>query len=101
MQVSPDLLHDEVAVRVGDSLRTLPGLPSETKVRIRRLIRVRDALRECLRSQLDGSDEQTIVAAREQLNQTYDSFVSRFGPIFSRANTRAFDGDPDLPLLLL
>ena len=94
------MVHDEVAVRIGDSLKTLPGLPAETKVRVRRLIRVRDAVRECLRSQLDGSDEATIVAAREKLNQTYDSFVSRFGPISSHANTRAFDGDPDLPLLL-
>jgi N12 class adenine-specific DNA methylase len=94
------IVHDEVAVRVGDSLKTLPTLPAETRVRIRRLIRVRDALRECLRSQLDGSDEPTIVAARDNLNQTYDSFVSRFGPISSRANARAFDGDPDLPLLL-
>ncbi|MCG3147664.1 MAG: hypothetical protein PCFJNLEI_01105 [Verrucomicrobiae bacterium] len=94
------MVHDDVAVRVGDSLKTLPGLPAETRVRIRRLIRVRDALRECLRSQLDGGDEAAIVAAREKLNQTYDSFVSRFGPISSRANTRAFDGDPDLPLLL-
>jgi N12 class adenine-specific DNA methylase/SAM-dependent methyltransferase len=94
------MVHDEVAVRIGDSLKTLPGLPAETKVRVRRLIRVRDAVRECLRSQLDGSDEATIVAVREKLNQTYDSFVSRFGPISNHANTRAFDGDPDLPLLL-
>ena len=94
------MVHDDVAVRVGNSLKTLSGLPAETRVRIRRLIRVRDALRECLRSQLDGSDEATIVAAREKLNQTYDSFVARFGPISARANTRAFDGDPDLPLLL-
>src|ERR1017187_2540886 len=48
------MVHDEVAVRVGDSLKTLPGLPAETKVRIRRLIRVRDAVRECLRSQQIG-----------------------------------------------
>ncbi|HUJ10680.1 MAG TPA: DEAD/DEAH box helicase [Verrucomicrobiae bacterium] len=94
------MVHDDVAVRVGDSLKTLPGLPAETKVRIRRLIRVRDAVRECLRSQLDGSSEADIVAARELLNQAYDSFVARFGPISGRANTRAFDGDPDLPLLL-
>ncbi len=94
------MVHDEVAVRIGDSLKTLPTLPAETKVRIRRLIRVRDAVRDCLRSQLDGSDEAAIVAARDRLNQTYDSFVSRFGPISTRANTRAFHGDPDLPLLL-
>ncbi len=94
------MVHGDVAVRVGDSLKVLPGLPSETKVRIRRLIRVRDAVRECLRSQLNGSSDADIVTARELLNQAYDSFVARYGPISNRANTRAFDGDPDLPLLL-
>ena len=94
------MVHDDVAVRVGDSLKTLPGLPAETKVRIRRLIRVRDAVRECLRNQLNGTSDADIVAARELLNQAYDSFVARYGPISSRPNTRAFDGDPDLPLLL-
>src|SRR5439155_6500185 len=37
---------------------------------------------------------------RERLNQTYDRFVSRFGPLSERVNARAFIGDPDLPLLL-
>ena len=37
---------------------------------------------------------------REQLNQAYDRFVSRFGPINAPVNQRAFHGDPDLPLLL-
>jgi N12 class adenine-specific DNA methylase len=37
---------------------------------------------------------------RSQLNSEYDRFYARFGPISERANTRAFAGDPDLPLLL-
>lgn len=37
---------------------------------------------------------------RQQLNQTYDRFVSRFGFLSERSNTLAFRGDPDLPLLL-
>jgi hypothetical protein len=30
----------------------------------------------------------------------YDRFVARHGPVSARANTSAFRGDPDLPLLL-
>ena len=41
-----------------------------------------------------------MVEARQQLNHAYDRFVARFGPVNLRANQRAFDGDPDLPLLL-
>jgi len=81
-------------------LQPLDDLPVETRSRIRRLIDVRDAVRNCMRSQLDGSGEGQVVEAREQLNFAYDRFVSRFGPINAPINQRAFHGDPDLPLLL-
>ena len=77
-----------------------PTCPAETRSRIRHLIPVRDAVRDCLRSQMDGSAEEHVVETRQQLNLAYDRFVGRFGPVNLRANQRAFDGDPDLPLLL-
>jgi hypothetical protein len=94
-------LHDGmVCIREEDVLRPLTDMPSETRSRIRHLIPVRDALRDCLRAQMDGSPEERVVESRQQLNLTYDRFVGRFGPVNLRANQRAFDGDPDLPLLL-
>ena len=94
-------LHDGmVCIREEDVLRPLTDMPSETRSRIRQLIPVRDAVRACLRSQMDGSDEGQVIEARRQLNQAYERFVGRFGAVNLRANQRAFDGDPDLPLLL-
>ncbi len=94
-------LHDGmVCIREENVLRPLTDLPSETRSRIRHLIPVRDAVRACLRSQMDGSDEAQVTEARQQLNHAYGMFVGRFGPVSLRANQRAFDGDPDLPLLL-
>jgi len=94
-------LHDGmVCIREEDVLRPLTDMPSDTRSRIRQLIPVRDAVRACLRSQMDGSDEGQVIEARRQLNQAYERFVGRFGPVNLRANQRAFDGDPDLPLLL-
>ncbi len=81
-------------------LQPLDDLPVETRSRIRRLIDVRDAVRDCLRSQLDGSSEERVIETRGQLNFAYDRFVGRFGFISVSANQRAFHGDPDLPLLL-
>jgi N12 class adenine-specific DNA methylase/SAM-dependent methyltransferase len=81
-------------------LHPLDDMPIETRSRIRRLIDVRDAVRTCMRSQLDGSGEEQVIEAREQLNFAYDRFVSRFGPVNAPVNQRAFHGDPDLPLLL-
>jgi N12 class adenine-specific DNA methylase/adenine-specific DNA methylase len=81
-------------------LQPLDDLPAETRARIRRLIDVRDAVRDCLRSQLDGSSESQVIEVRGKLNAVYDRFISRFGPINARVNQNAFDADPDLPLLL-
>ncbi|MDE3098772.1 MAG: DEAD/DEAH box helicase [Verrucomicrobiota bacterium] len=95
-------VHEDGRVCINEDgvLRPLDDLPAETRSRIRRMIEVRDAVRVCLRSQLDGSGEDQVVEAREKLNFAYDRFVARFGPINARVNQNAFDGDPDLPLLL-
>jgi hypothetical protein len=61
-------------------LNPLDDMPVETRSRIRRLIDVRDAVRDCLRSQLDGSGEERLIETREKLNHAYDRFISRFGP---------------------
>jgi len=73
---------------------------STNAVRIRDLVHLRDAVREVLRTQLEDRPETAIIAAREGLNEVYDSFVSRYGAVSTRENTRAYAGDPDLPLLL-
>ncbi|MBK7998090.1 MAG: DEAD/DEAH box helicase family protein [Verrucomicrobia bacterium] len=94
-------VHDGiVCLREENVLRPLNDLPSETRSRIRGMIQVRDAVRDCLRAQVDGSPEERVVETRQQLNIAYDRFTARFGPLNLRANQRAFDGDPDLPLLL-
>ena len=49
---------------------------------------------------IEDDDEDEIELARSQFNQAYDRFVSRHGPVSDRVNAQAFQGDPDLPLLL-
>jgi N12 class adenine-specific DNA methylase len=90
---------DQIAIREGDKLVPLPHLAIQTKLRIRGMIQVRDAVRQCLRTQLEDADEDDIKLARTQLNQAYDRFVARNGPVSDRVNALAFRGDPDLPLL--
>ena len=94
------LVNEQVAIRDGDQLRVVSGFPAHRLARIRGMIRVRDAVRRCLRSQLETTDDSDIETARLLLNQTYDRFAARFGPLSHRSNTSAFRGDPDLPLLL-
>ena len=94
------LVNGQLARREGDALNVLTELSPETARRLRGLIRVRDAIRECLRTQWENQPEEAITNARLVLNQAYDHFVGKFGPLSDRRNTAAFRGDPDLPLLL-
>ena len=50
-----------ICVREGDTVRPLRDLNNQTRQRIRGLIRVRDAVRRCLRSQLEGHDETEVL----------------------------------------
>ncbi len=93
------LYDGEIAIRTGATLTPIFNLPDETARRIRGLIKVRAAVREVLRTQLDDLTDDEIVDARRRLNFAYDQFVARFGAINENANRRAFRGDPDLPLL--
>lgn len=94
------IIDGRIAIREGDSMRVLEEMSGTVTARIRGMIRVRDAVRRCLRTQLDSDDEQSFDTVRDELNRAYDSFVLKHGPISERANTAAFRGDPDLPLLL-
>ena len=94
------LVNERIGIRDGDHIRIVEGLPSRLAQRIRGMVHVRDAVRRCLRAQIESSDESDLAATRAQLNQAYDRFVNRHGYLSERANTSAFRGDPDLPLLL-
>jgi len=93
------IVDGTIAIRTGSTLTPVANLPDETARRIRGMIKVREAVREVLRTQLDDRGEDEVSDTRRQLNILYDHFVSRFGAINESANRRAFRGDPDLPLL--
>jgi N12 class adenine-specific DNA methylase len=88
-----------LAIRRGAVFETAK-VPGGVAWRIRGMLAVRDAIRIVFRTQLDDAPEDRIVEARRLLNDIYDSFVGRYGPLSSRENIKAFGGDPDQPLLL-
>jgi SAM-dependent methyltransferase len=94
------MVNDQIGIRDGDHIRIVEGMSSRLVQRIRGMIAVRDAVRRCLRTQIESKDDSELETTRAQLNQTYDRFVNRHGYLSERANTSAFRGDPDLPLLL-
>ena len=87
-----------LAIRKGSGFETAK-VPGSVAWRIRGMLAVRDAIRVVFRTQLDEAPEERIAEARRLLNDIYDSFVDRYGPLSSRENVKAFAGDPDQPLL--
>ena len=68
--------------------------------RIRGMIKVREAIREVIRTQmLDICGNEVLEEARANLNDEYDRFVRQFGSINSKANSLAFRREADYPLL--
>jgi N12 class adenine-specific DNA methylase len=88
-----------IVIRNGHSFDPT-GLTGNAALRIKGMMAVRDGVRLVFRTQLEDAPDHRITDARQLLNQIYDNFVRKYGPLSSRENIRAFAGDPDQPLLL-
>lgn len=92
---------DRVMVSEGATLIDVhDDLKPTTRARIAGMVEVRNAARRVLATQVSSDDDAKLKVYQVALNATYDLFVKRHGFISARANTLAFKGDPDLPLLL-
>lgn len=68
--------------------------------RIKGMMKVRDALRVLMRSEIDEVvTDKSLDSYRANLNRVYDAYVKRHGALHSIGNTRAFNDDPDSPRL--
>ena len=79
------------------ALYTLPN--DKAGLRIRGMIRVRDALRKLMRAEMSGDNDAGLRFLRSELSRLYDAYVKKNGFMNSVANRRAFQEDPDMPLL--
>jgi len=69
-----------LVIRRGASFETAK-VPGSTAWRIRGMLTVRDAVRVVFRTQLDDAPAERIAEARLLLNQIYESFTGRYGPL--------------------
>ncbi len=92
-------IDGKIVKRSGDRFEPATLTMTEA-MRVRGLMRIRDAVREVFRTQLEDAPEEEITKARAELNRAYNLFIQRHGYISARDNSRVFKGDPDHPLLL-
>jgi N12 class adenine-specific DNA methylase len=89
----------KLVIRNGNAFDPV-SVSDSAAARIRGMMAVRDSVRLVFKTQLDDAPEDRITEARRLLNNLYDSFTYRYGPLSTKENLRAFAGDPDQPLLL-
>ena len=67
--------------------------------RIKRMIIIRDCVRELIRLQTDDFPDSSIKSEQDKLNYIYDSFTKKYGLLNSRANRLVFSDDSSYCLL--
>lgn len=77
----------------------LQDVPTYTLKRIKKLIDVRECVRNLIDLQMNNASDETIISEQKKLNFMYDNFIVEFGRICDRANRKAFEEDSSYPLL--
>ena len=67
--------------------------------RIKLLDEIRKVTRHLIDIQTEGCSEEALLSGQKILNDKYDRFLAKHGPINSSMNSRAFRDDSDYPLL--
>ena len=73
------------------------SLAVEDKIKL--LDEIRSVTRHLIDMQTEGCSEESLLTCQKLLNDKYDRFVAKHGPINSQMNSRAFRDDSDYPLL--
>lgn len=93
------VVDDTVYYRVNSSMEKVDTNQTALE-RIKGLCAIRSVVRSLISVELDeNSTEESIKSIQNELNDVYDNFVKKYGPINNNANTRAFSEDVELPLL--
>lgn len=92
------LVDDKIYYR--ENSRMTPVEVSATaENRIKGMIAIRNSVRTLIELQTEDYPDSEIKAEQERLNRLYDTFLSKYGLINSRANTSAFSQDSSFSLL--
>ncbi|WP_333608809.1 LPD38 domain-containing protein [Arsukibacterium sp.] len=93
----------EIRIREEDNMAGMASTVVEfqsdkAKERVAGIIQLRDIFADLRKAQLtEGVSDKALDALRKKLNNAYDSFVKRNGPINLDANKRLFRDDPTWP----
>lgn len=104
---APDHVKEDAYVIVNEKLRQnrmgtlIPtSVGKAATIKIKSMVRVRDAMRDLVHKQLDpAASDAEVEIARKKLNTAYNK-ATKERPLSDPHNQRLFRADPDLPMLL-
>ena len=74
-------------------------LSATAEERIRGMDEIRTVTRQLIFIQTEGCSSEELAAQQKLLNEKYDAYVKKYGPLTGRGNGQAFRDDADYPLL--
>ena len=74
-------------------------IPATAEERIRLMNEIRTITRQLIFLQMEGCSTEELKAQQELLNEKYDTYVKKHGPLSGRVSRQAFQDDADYPLL--
>lgn len=86
------LVNDDIYYRT-DSVMFLEQISSKDLPRMKAMIELRDMGYELLDAELNNDSDYSIDSKMSMLNESYDTFVERFGVIHSKENKKLFSKD--------
>jgi N12 class adenine-specific DNA methylase len=93
------IVNGKLGVSEGAEIVISDGVSPKAQERAIGMIGIRDAVKALIQAQIESDDDALPDQLRAELNRLYDTFVKSYGPLTNTANTRAFSGDPSVPLL--
>lgn len=89
---------EDIFFRENDLMYAVP-LKDNEKKRVKGLLEIRDSTRKLIELQLNGKNEQEIIAEQKHLNNIYNIFKIKYDIINGKTNKRLFQKDSSYPLL--
>ena len=89
---------EDIFFRENDFMYAVPLKDTEKK-RVKAMIDIRDSTRKLIELQLNGKNEQEIIAEQQHLNNIYDIFKIKYDVINGKTNKKLFQKDSSYPLL--
>lgn len=92
------IVDDEIYFRE-NSRMSLVEVSATAENRIKRMVAIRDCVRNLIELQTEDYPDEEIKAEQSKLNSLYDGYTKKYGLINSRANVSAFGDDSSFALL--